>query len=51
MLVSNVRLRNWRATRKFIGYEEVTEVMHIWLKSSERHKVDPQVMKEKIDEN
>ena len=38
-------------TRNFIGYEQVTEVMHIWLKTSERHKVDPRVMKEGIDEN
>ena len=38
-------------TRNFIGYEQVTEVMHIWLKTSERHKVDPRVMKEEIDVN
>ena len=25
--------------------------MHIWLKTNERHKVDPRVTKEGIDEN
>ena len=38
-------------TRNSIGYEKVKEVMYIWLKTSERHKVDQRVMKEKIDEN
>ena len=31
--------------------EDVTEVMHIWLKTSERHKAYPRVMKERINEN
>ena len=38
-------------TRNFIGKEKVTVVMHIGLKTSDRHKFDPRVMKERIDEN